>query len=210
MTNSKKPIRVYKPRRKSSTRSRRIPRGSKRFLAYLKKEPSELKKKMLFIGYLFNKLSKKDVKAYVVGGEAVEIYTAGQFTTGDIDITVTDREKTVKLLVEMGFTQTGRIWLNENVGLAIDIVSTFPSRTEKARIIEVGDFKVNVVGVEDLVIDRLTAAKYWRSNPKLDIEQAAVLLTAFKNSVDLEYIRKRAVEEKVDDYLQEIEKWPLT
>ncbi|MFQ6134697.1 MAG: DUF6036 family nucleotidyltransferase [Nitrososphaerales archaeon] len=210
MTNSKKPIRVYKPRRENSTRSSRIPRGSKRFLAYLKKEPSELKKKMLFIGYLFDKLSKKDVKAYVVGGEAVEIYTAGQFTTGDIDITVTDREKTVKLLVEMGFTQTGRIWLNENVGLAIDIVSTFPSRTEKARIIEVGDFKVNVVGVEDLVIDRLTAAKYWRSNPKLDIEQAAVLLTAFKNSVDLEYIRKRAVEEKVDDYLHEIEKWPLT
>ncbi len=91
-----------------------------------------------------------------------------------------------------------------------DYVDTFPSRMKKIRTIEVGDFKVNIIGVEDLIIDRLTAAKYWRSNPKLDIEQAAVLLTAFKNSVDLEYIRQRAVEEKVDDYLHQIEKWPLT
>lgn len=206
MPDRKKPTRRYGLRgREGATRRWITPSTPRRVAAQLRKEPSEFKRKLLFTGYLFDRLAKQDVKAFVVGGEAVEIFTAGQFVTGDIDITVTDREKADRVLAEMGFIKVGRIWLSEDIGVAIDIVATYPSRTERARTIEVNGFKVNVEGVEDLVIDRLVAAKYWRSNPKLDIEQAAVLLTAFKNSIDLEYVRKRAVEEKVDDYLSEIE-----
>ena len=168
----------------------------------LKSEKNEFRRKLLFIGYLFNKLSKLGVTTYLVGGQAVEIYTGGQFSTGDIDITASNREKTSELLLQMGFLKTGMIWLSEDLGLAVQIVDSYPSRTEKTRKIVIEGRVVNVVGVEDLIIDRLVAAKYWRSNPKLDMEQAAVLLSEFRDGLDLSYLEKRANEEKVADYLR--------
>lgn len=100
---------------------------------------------------------------------------------------------------------TGRIWLHEDLGLAVDIVASFPSRTEKARTVEVADLTLQVEGVEDLIIDRLIAAKHGRSNPKLDIEQATVLLAVFRPSLDTTYVRRRAKEEQVHDYLTQVE-----
>lgn len=170
----------------------------------LKDEPNELKKKTLFTAYLFTKLAKQEVDCYLVGGEAVELYTGGQFATGDIDITVTDRPRAEKLLLRLGFVRAGMIWLNEDLKIAVQIVASYPSRTEKIRTVKIGKFTLKVIGVEDLIIDRLVAAKYWRSNPKLDTEQATVLLGAFRNSLDLEYLERRAFEEKVSDFLRQI------
>ena len=55
--------------------------------------------------------------------------------------------------------------------------------------------------VEDLTVDRLTAAKSWKS--ERDREQAAVLFSAFRRSIDAEYLRKRAKESSVEDILPE-------
>lgn len=190
-----------------SAKNNETPRGWKEQVKRLRKEENLFKKSALFAGYLFDILSKKNVDAYLVGGTAVAFYTSGQFTTGDIDITVTDTEKTVKLLQQMGFEKTGRIWLNQKLTLAIDIVDTSPSSKAKARTILIERFQIKVVGVEDLIIDRLVAAKYWRNNPKYDIEQATVLFKAYLNSIDKQHINQLAREQHVDDYLQEIEEW---
>ena len=173
----------------------------KNFLGSLKREPSELKKKALFIGYVFDRLAKQRVDSYLVGGEAVEMYTAGQFRTGDIDITVSERPKAEKLLRQLGFSREGMIWLNQDLAIAVQIVASYPSRMEKVRTIEVNGFTVKIVGVEDLIIDRLVGAKYWRSNPKMEMEQASVLLESFRSSIDLAYLKNRASEERVEDYL---------
>ena len=191
-----------------SAKNDETPRGWKELVKRLRKEENLFKRSALFTGYLFYILSKKNVDAYLVGGTAVAFYTSGQFTTGDIDITVTDTEKAVKLLKQMGFEKTGRIWLNQKLTLAIDIiVDTSPSSKAKARTILIERFQIKVVGVEDLIIDRLVAAKYWRSSPKYDIEQATVLFKAYLNSIDKPYIKQLANAQHVDDYLQEIEEW---
>ena len=153
---------------------------------------------------MFDELAKLGATAYLVGGEAVEIYTAGQFSTGDIDVTTSNREATIKLLRSMGFTRTGMIWLKTDLGIAVQIVASYPSSIEKARTISIDGYKVSVVGVEDLIVDRLVAAKYWRSNPKLDVEQATVLLNEFNSGLDQEYLERRASEEKVGDYLDSL------
>ncbi|MHB2035180.1 MAG: hypothetical protein ACYCPW_00350, partial [Nitrososphaerales archaeon] len=126
-----------------------------RFLSNLKKEKEQFRRKFLFLGYFFDELTKLGVSAYLVGGEAVEIYTAGQFSTGDIDITTSNRAATIKLLLDLGFTRTGMIWLYADLGIAVQIVSSFPSHVEKNRTISVNGHKVKVVGVEDLIVDRL-------------------------------------------------------
>lgn len=168
-------------------------------ISELKREPNELKKKMLLVGYLTERLSKKGGSLFLVGGQAVETYTAGQFTTGDIDITTTNQAATEEKLSQLGFAREGMVWLNEKLGVAVHIVGTYPTKSEKVRTVKVGPYRVSVVGVEDLIIDRLAAAKFWKS--RRDAEQAIVLFNGFRKSIDLEYLRNRAREEKVDDIL---------
>jgi predicted nucleotidyltransferase len=99
----------------------------------------------------------------------------------------------------MSFTREGMVWLNERLGLAVHIVGDYPTRSEKVRKVDVGSYRVHVIGVEELIIDRLKAAKFWKS--ERDSEQAVVLLNAFRRTVDIEYLRKRAREENLEDVL---------
>ena len=166
----------------------------------LRKEPDELVRKMLLIGYLTERLEKKKPESvYIVGGQAVETYTAGQFKTGDIDIVTPDSKAAGEILKRVGFEREGMIWLNKALGLAIHIVGSFTKNSEKARIIHAGPYKVRIVGVEDLIVDRLAAAKFW--NSQVDLEQAKALWKGFRKQIDLQYLRKRARDEKVEDVL---------
>ena len=96
------------------------------------------------------------------------------------------------------------IWLNEKLAIAVHIVGSYPTRTEKVRRVEVGPYRVRVVGVEELIIDRLRAAKSRRRGR--DAEQASVLFSGFRKRIDLDYLRRRAKEERVDDILPEAER----
>ena len=126
-------------RRKTGTRPGRDLRRTKAqaLLSQLRKEPNDLRKKMLLLGFLSDELSRKAGLLFLVGGQAVETYTAGQFTTGDVDVTTTDREATEKLLSRLGFKKEGMVWLNERLAIAVHIVGTYPSRTERVRTVEV-------------------------------------------------------------------------
>jgi len=187
-------------RRKTSTKLISPSLRTRDFVSQLKKEPNDLRRKMLLVGFITKKLDLKQVYVYLVGGQAVETYTAGQFTTGDIDITTTDRNETEVILARLGFKREGMIWLNRKLGLAVQIVGSYPSRTEKITTIDVGPFKVRVVGPEDLIIDRLIAAKFWKS--ERDGEQALALINVFRKRLDLPYLRNRGREEKVEDMIQ--------
>jgi hypothetical protein len=182
--------------RKTSTKRYPRPPRARALVSQLRREPNELRKKMLLLGYITDRLERKSQSVYLVGGQAVETYTAGQFTTGDIDITTTDRKATEEILGRIGFKREGMVWINEAISVAVHIVDLIPNRTEKTRLIHVGPYTVRVVGVEDLIIDRLAAAKFWKS--KRDEEQARALFNAFAKQIDTKYLRKRAREEKVD------------
>jgi len=175
-------------------------RNAQSVVPRLRKEPDELVRKMLLIGYLTERLEKKKPESvYIVGGQAVETYTAGQFRTGDIDIVTPDSKAAEKILKRMGFEREGMVWLNKTLGLAIHIVGLFAKNSEKARIIHAGPYKVRIVGVEDLIVDRLVAAKFW--NSQVDLEQAKALWKGFRKQIDLQYLGKRARDEKVEDVL---------
>lgn len=57
-----------------------------------------------------------------MGGEAVELYTGGQFKTGDIDLITGSREALVSLLKGLSFQEVGTIRLHEGLGIAVHIV----------------------------------------------------------------------------------------
>jgi hypothetical protein len=177
---------------------------SKSFISRLRKEPNELRKKMLLLGYITSKLEKKKQSIFLVGGQAVETYTAGQFPTGDIDVTTSDSATTQKVLKGLGFEEIGMIWLNKQLGIAFHIVGYFAP--ERPRTISIGPYKARIVGVEELVLDRLSAAKFW--NIPADYEKAKVLYDNFKKQIDMDYLRKMAKEKNVEDSLLRIIETP--
>jgi len=57
-----------------------------------------------------------------------------------------------------------------------------------------------VICVEDLIIDRLCACKFWDS--VYDCGQAKMLARAYKKKLDKNYLQDRAKEEEVTDLLE--------
>ena len=193
-------MKVKKSHVRTARSGNRIPLPRPRsVVSQIKKETNELKRKLLLVGYLAEALARKEQTLFLVGGQAVEAYTAGQFTTGDIDVTTTDKALTESILGRLGFSKEGMIWLNAKLGMAVHIVGTYPSRSEKATTLDVGPYQVRIMGIEDLIVNRLVAAKEWKS--ARDGEQATVLLKVFEGSIDPEYLRRRAKEESVEDLL---------
>jgi hypothetical protein len=176
----------------------------KSFISRLRKEPNELRKKMLLLGYVTSQLEKKKQSIFLVGGQAVETYTAGQFPTGDIDVTTSDPATTQKVLKSLGFEEIGMIWLNKPLGIAFHIVGYFAP--ERSRTIRIGPYKARIVGVEELILDRLSAAKFW--NIPADYEKAKVLYDNFEKQIDKDSLRENAKKKKVYDLLLRITETP--
>ena len=151
-----------------------------------------------------DRLRVDGVDVFVVGGQAIEIYTGGRFTTGDIDLVVSDREKAIRLLKRLGFKPQGRVWINEKLDMVVDVLSgPLTGSKERTRVFRIDDTQVHLPAVEDLIIERLVSAKYWGGTAQTDLEQALALLTIFKD-IDTEYLAKRAEEQRVEDYLQRL------
>ena len=140
------------------------------FTRRLEAEANELRKKMLLLGYISAKMADRGGSVFLVGGQAVETYTGGTFTTGDIDITTTNTKETESILSGLGFAKEGMIWIHPRLGMAVHLVSSYPKRAIRARTIEVDEYSEKVVGEEDLIVDRLAAAQYWKR--ERDGEQA--------------------------------------
>lgn len=186
----------------TSRRSDPRPVNSKSFVSQLRREPDPLRMKMLLLGYITERLEKKNQAVFLVGGQAVETYTAGQFPTGDMDITTTDAPETEKVLKSLGFRQIGMVWLNKRLNIAFHIVGYFPP--ERSRTIKVGPYDARIISVEELILDRLSAAKFW--NIPADYEKAKVLFDNFRKQIDMKYLREMAEKKNIGDLFQTLNK----
>jgi len=132
-------------------------------------------------------------KPILVGGSAVEFYTLGTCKSIDIDL-LADRESLIKVLEEMGFSKIGRHWFyTKDIG--IEIVGDSAEGRRVNKILHEGKL-IYVLSIEDLIVDRLNACKHWKS--QYDCEQAQVLFNVYSEKIDLDYLKKRMVEEDVE------------
>ncbi len=94
----------------------------KRKLGEIRRIEDPVKRRATFIAILSREMTLRGEKApVVVGGEAVELYTQGSYTTGDIDIK-SPRAATVSILKEWGFSKKGRTWFNRELDIYVDWV----------------------------------------------------------------------------------------
>lgn len=169
-----------------------------------------VKRRAVFVAMLTKEFKRKGIKEpVVVGGMAVEIYTQGSYTTGDIDLK-SDKKTLEETLIEWGFNKKGRVWFNEDLDIYIDWLGSGLEEGIEAEkrintIVIDENLELKIISIEDLIIDRLKAYKWWKDR---DSFMWAKVLCEVKKSLgdtlDKNYLKARAVEEKIEDVVEEL------
>jgi len=180
-------------------------------LERIKTETDIFKKHLLFSVWITNKLKERKCNLpIIVGGSAVEIYASPFYVSGDIDFVFQNRKEFEDILFSTGlFKKLGKNYISDELGIFIEIVDdelngSYSKIKEITIEIEGKEYTINVIGVEDLIIDRLNACVHWKSES--DCELAQILLEGYKEELDLDYLYKRAKEELVENKLKNIMK----
>lgn len=157
-------------------------------------------RRILFVG-LLNQALPADTRAVLVGGAAVEFYTVGGYVTGDVDL-VGPREEVAKVLQKAGFREEGRYLTAPELGIVCEVPGRSLRETEEVQYVEFEGLKIPIVSPEDAIVDRLRAAKHWRS--PTDWEQAVLLITAQAPNLRLPALRAKAQKNACEDALKDV------
>ena len=168
-----------------------------------------VKRKALFIALFSREVVRRGGKQpIIVGGQAVEIYTQGSYTTGNIDVK-SPLELTEVVLKEWGFVKSGRPWINKELDIYVDWLGSSLEEGDEAEkrtaIIKITDeLNIRVISVEEIVIDRLGAFKWWGDTDSLMWAKVLIRVKKSIDSLDEAYIRDRAKKADLLDILEEI------
>ena len=137
----------------------------------------------------------------IVGGHAVEFYSAGGYATVDIDV-VSASEPLDEILGSWGFERRGRHWVREDLALVVEAPSSrlAPEQRDRLTEVRVAGSSAYVLGLEDVIADRLAACVRWSSEN--DCRWAEVLAFAHEDELDVDYLRRQATEMDVAERLE--------
>lgn len=169
-------------------------------LLQLANEPQGLKRTLKALAYVTDVLGAFDIRPILVGGQAVEVYTFGSYSTRDIDLVLSGFELAGEVLVAVGFEPKGlrhSHWYHRELELPIEIPdSHLLGSLDRVTELDVDGSTVYVIGVEDLILDRLRAGVYWKSTS--DMEWAKYLLESYIDDLDLAYLEMESAKPHQD------------
>lgn len=181
-------------------------------LQLLAQEPDTLLKRARFVALLSREMERRGGSTpIIVGGEAVELYTQGNYTSGYIDLKAT--QLLCIILEEHGFRHNGSgNYYHAGLDIYVDWLGPnfdIPGQEETAaRAISIhlgGDDHVKVIGLEDLIVDRLNAAKHARdTDSRIWAKALCGVARKAEITLDLAYLKRVARFEDVEDELDRI------
>ena len=136
------------------------------------------------------------------GGSAVELYTGGAYTTGDLDFVGHVVPVAKKALIKTGFIKHGKNWVHEGAKIFLEFPSSSLGEDERKAILTVDRFRILIICPEDLLVDRLAAWKHWES--PLDGVNSFLLYRSQYDSFDKVHLGKRAIAEEVQNALEAV------
>jgi hypothetical protein len=158
----------------------------------------------------------------LVGGAAVELYTLGAYTTGDLDFVGAVTLDVACALERAGFERHGRHWIQEDAQVFIEFPGDALGVKEKASWLEVLGHRIRIISAEDLLVERLGSWEYWRS--AVDGVNALILWRTHRQRLDVGRVEDRVAAdgwgkgwrsmlefakrwENVEPPAEEVEKW---
>ncbi|MCJ7841890.1 hypothetical protein MUB24_13475 [Lederbergia sp. NSJ-179] len=162
---------------------------AKESLFALKNKPKF--ERMLHTAAIFTELmEQQNIEPIIVGGLSVEIYSLNGYTTHDIDFVLDGYDKANDILHSLGFEKIGKDWFHPEIGVSVEIPDNYLAGDYgKVTTVPVGKRKVNVIGIEDIILDRLRAAVHWKSAQ--DREWGFRLFLMYMEDIDLDYMESK-------------------
>jgi len=146
----------------------------------------------------------------LVGGGAVEIFTGGAYTTGDLDFVGSVPSSIGAILQSNGFARAGRHWIHREGQVFVEFPGSSLGPNERSVRYSAFGHDIDLVSIEDLLVDRLGAWEYWKSG--VDGANAFVLFRTCRDEVDHERLQVRAAEEGFEAALRALlvfdKEWP--
>ena len=155
--------------------------------------PSPLKRQLLMLAHITSLLRERGKPAPVlIGGCALAYYSREVYFTVDIDLAYSDREALDAVLTRLDFVADGRYWVHRDLKLMVEVpASALAGEDAPLEIVEFEDgLECCIIGLEDLLIDRMNACKHWNSSQ--DCEMVELLVRQFASTLDWEYLLKKA------------------
>jgi hypothetical protein len=146
----------------------------------------------------------------LVGGAAVEIYTQGHFATSDLDVVTPVQDVFERALFDLGFVKPSgpntltRGVIHPELEIGIEIVGSvlMDGRASRERGITVlmsneSGPSIDVIGVEDLIADRMGQdASYPQGRPEMRGQAVRLYqLAVVESGIDTAYLDRRIQEE---------------
>lgn len=158
----------------------------------------KLKRQIYVAAAISSAFEKKGIQAVLVGGAVVEYYTAGGYTTADIDMILPPLEKQEieTIMKELGFErfEDYRHWLHPRIPIPVEFppgpLQVGHLLIQEVNEIEVEETKLKILKVEDILLDRLIMAQEWK-----DLQaqiQAEMLMYAHYTGIDWPYVHQKS------------------
>jgi len=161
-------------------------------------EPDSKRRNLVALGALTARLAEEDIEPILVGGFALELYTEGGYTTGDVDLALDASPVVDAAFSDLGFEKRGRFWVRQDPDLVFEAPAPagLPGETAPRTILDVDGLRVVVLGVEDLLIDRLRAWVHWKSDE--DCRWATRLAILYATRLDWAYLRSKVAGDEAE------------
>ncbi|SDE51508.1 hypothetical protein [Sporomusa acidovorans] len=153
-----------------------------------------LQKQMMVAGIISEAFKQHKLTPVVVGGLAVEFYTLSSYLTQDIDMVIPGDAYASEIMPVLGFRKCNNAWVFEqDPTIIVDFPpSPLGGSWDKVLPVELESGEiVYMISVEDIIIDRVLAVKYW-GDPE---EWAQYMMAAHYDDIDWDYCLKRADDE---------------
>lgn len=181
----------------------------------LKKAATEQKKilKQLYVAAAISSAFEKEgVQAVLVGGTVVEYYTAGGYTTADIDMILPplEKQKIETVMKRLGFErfEDYRHWIHPQIRIPIEFppgpLQVGHLLVQEVNEIEIEKIKLKILRVEDILLDRLVAAQEWKDQQAQ--VQAEMLMYAHYTDIDWSYVHQKSSQLGILKFFRNIQK----
>lgn len=157
----------------------------------LQDEPDSQRRRLIALGLLTKLLSAHGIEPILVGGGALEFYTAGGYATKDMDLALPAAPEVDAAFAALGFEKEGRYWYQADLDLLFEAPAPagLPGEDAPRTEVVVDGLRVVIIGIEDLLIDRLRAWVHWKSDE--DGRWTRRLALLYPDRIDWRYVRER-------------------
>ncbi|WP_225744993.1 hypothetical protein [Marinilactibacillus sp. Marseille-P9653] len=155
---------------------------------------------------LFRKRNDREETSFVlVGGLSAEIYTAGDYTTLDIDVLLSDDRVFSEVMDMLEFVKEGKSWYRDDINISIEVPSgPFAGNYDRRRQIKTAEeYIINIQSPEDIFADRVRAYVNWDEENHIK-----TLTTLWKlHELDTLYIESNLETPEEREFLEDFQKF---